>query len=115
MATGKYTHIHRRIASNERLFRVEMITTAFWLEKWAKLVKWWVKTVGNGYLPEHIYYFRDGVSEGQYQQVLDNEVRDMKMILKQMYSEAADVRLFILQQKDMLTEAGGQIHGYCRF
>jgi eukaryotic translation initiation factor 2C len=32
--------------------------------------------------PQHIYYFRDGVSEGQYQQVLDMELVPMKEAVK---------------------------------
>ena len=31
--------------------------------------------------PAHIYYFRDGVSEGQYAHVLNQEVEDMKKSL----------------------------------
>lgn len=36
---------------------------------------------GRGRLPKHIYYFRDGVPEGQYQAVLRNEVADIKVIM----------------------------------
>ncbi|KAI1456275.1 Piwi-domain-containing protein [Annulohypoxylon moriforme] len=45
-----------------------------------KLVKHWVKS--NGCSPQHIYYLRDGVSEGQFQDVIDKEVKEMKRILK---------------------------------
>lgn len=44
------------------------------------LVREWMATVGRGRAPEHVYYFRDGVSTGQFDQVLQQEVFDMKSI-----------------------------------
>lgn len=62
--------------------RVEMITTNN-IETMVKpLLQEWCSTVNQGRLPEHVLYFRDGVSEGQYQHVLRQEVRDLKRIFE---------------------------------
>ena len=64
--------------------RVEMISSAnieYCLETG---IKWWRANVGQGRLPKHVYYFRDGVSEGQYIPLLKWEVADIKdMFLKE--------------------------------
>lgn len=49
-------------------------------------VKRYITEVGRGDKPQHVYYFRDGVSEGQYKQVLDLEVKAIKNILQKEYS-----------------------------
>ena len=45
-------------------------------------IQHWVQTVGNGRFPSRILYFRDGVAEQQYAHVLQQEVADMKALLK---------------------------------
>lgn len=40
------------------------------------LLEIWCKT--NKATPQHIFYFRDGVSDGQFQQVIDEEVKGIK-------------------------------------
>lgn len=50
------------------------------------LFEQWISTVGGGRGPQHIYYFRDGVSEGQFTQVLNNELTDMKSALSEKYT-----------------------------
>ena len=60
--------------------RVEMITSDNVDSMLRPLVDWWMKNVGGGRLPKHVYYFRDGVSEGQYGPLLKNEVADMKRL-----------------------------------
>lgn len=65
--------------------RVEMITEANIEGFFGFLLPEWVKQVGGGNLPMHIYYFRDGVSEGQYSHVLDQEVADMKKMIEKLY------------------------------
>jgi eukaryotic translation initiation factor 2C len=69
--------------------RVEMITKANIDGFLGFLLPEWVKQVGNGRLPQHIYYFRDGVSEGQYAHVLDQEVAEMKTFIDSKYPGAS--------------------------
>ena len=63
-------------------FRVEMITTDNINEMVKPMIQSWVQNVGGGKFPSAIVYLRDGVSEGQYQHVLQQEVHDMKALLK---------------------------------
>lgn len=63
--------------------RVEMITTNNIRRLVVPLVGHWIRTAGSGVLPQHVYYFRDGVSEGQYQHVLQQEIRDMRAAFKE--------------------------------
>jgi eukaryotic translation initiation factor 2C len=45
-------------------------------------------------LPSHILIFRDGVSEGQYQLVLDQELAAMKNVCRQIYPPEATSKFF---------------------
>jgi eukaryotic translation initiation factor 2C len=63
-------------------FRVEMITTENINNMLKPLLQTWTGTVGGGKFPQVIMYFRDGVSEGQYSHVLEQEVADMKRLIK---------------------------------
>ncbi|KAF2760873.1 Piwi-domain-containing protein [Pseudovirgaria hyperparasitica] len=62
--------------------RVEMITTSNFDQHLYSMFNWWVQNVGGGRVPQRVFYFRDGVSEGQYAHVLEQEVRDMKQVFK---------------------------------
>ena len=64
--------------------RVEMIATRNIEDMLRPLFQHWAENVGGGRMPQHVYYFRDGVSEGQYQAVLKAEVADIKRILYDM-------------------------------
>ncbi|PBP20017.1 eukaryotic translation initiation factor-like protein 2C 2 [Diplocarpon rosae] len=68
-------------------YRVEMITRNNIEQTFRPLFKHWVGSVGGGNAPKHIYYFRDGVSEGQYAHVLKHELNDMKGSLIDIYGE----------------------------
>ncbi|KAM3422173.1 hypothetical protein BST61_g2542 [Cercospora zeina] len=63
-------------------YRVEMINTDIIKTELKPMLQHWVQQVGLGKLPHHIIYIRDGVSEGQYNQVLQQEVTDMKQLVK---------------------------------
>ncbi|KAE9369735.1 Piwi-domain-containing protein [Stipitochalara longipes BDJ] len=65
--------------------RVEMITPGNIRSMMIPLFEQWVAKVGGGRGPQHIYYFRDGVSEGQYSHVLNNELSQMKEALVEKY------------------------------
>lgn len=69
--------------------RVEMISDINIKLMMVPLFKQWITKVGGGRGPEHIYYFRDGVSEGQYAHVLDQEVKGMKAALAEAFGPAA--------------------------
>ena len=60
--------------------RVEMITTANLKDMVVPQATHFIKVCNNGIKPQVVYYFRDGVSEGQYQHVLNQEVADMKRL-----------------------------------
>lgn len=64
---------------------VEMIQKPVWDGKVKNMANHWLRTVGtiNGTptVPHHLYYIRDGVSEGQYMQVLEQEVRWLRNML----------------------------------
>ena len=62
-------------------YRVEMITTANIESMLKPLLVHWMQNLSGGRMPEHVYYFRDGVSEGQFQHVLQQEVGDMRKLL----------------------------------
>ena len=66
-------------------YRVEMITPANLKHMFLRLVHKFVQIHQAG--PKHIYYFRDGVSEGQYSQVLEQEVKEMKRLLAEKYGQ----------------------------
>ena len=70
-------------------YRVEMITPANIRGMLVPLFRQWIARVGNGAGPAHIYYFRDGVSEGQYAHVLNQEVKHMKEALVEAFGPPA--------------------------
>jgi eukaryotic translation initiation factor 2C len=68
-------------------YRVEMISDINVNSMLVPLARNWIKMVGNGSPPSHIYYFRDGVSEGQYSQVINEEVVEMKKAIAKVLLE----------------------------
>ncbi len=62
--------------------RVEMITKANIEDMFGPLVQRWMTNISGGQMPQHLIYVRDGVSEGQYAHVINQEVHDMRLCLK---------------------------------
>jgi eukaryotic translation initiation factor 2C len=62
-------------------YRVEMVTkkNIGGLENY---IRHWSNSVGKGALPQRVIYFRDGVSEGQYEQVITQEISDLKSLFR---------------------------------
>ncbi|KAJ5561775.1 Eukaryotic translation initiation factor eIF-2C4 [Penicillium sp. DV-2018c] len=58
--------------------RVEVIHPEVVLCILKPLVAEWRAKVGNGKPPQYVYYFRDGVSAGEYRQVLSEEVSSIR-------------------------------------
>lgn len=61
--------------------RIEMITDKNMRAILGPLMTGWVSDVGGGRLPTQIYYMRDGVSEGQYIKVMNEEVPAIRGVL----------------------------------
>ena len=59
-------------------YRKELITQRNMIELVQPLIQRWLEEVGKGALPKHVYYFRDGVSEGQYAAVIEHELVNLK-------------------------------------
>ncbi|ESZ91253.1 hypothetical protein SBOR_8346 [Sclerotinia borealis F-4128] len=73
--------------------RVEMISKDNIKSMMIPLFRQWITKVGKGSGPQHIYYFRDGVSEGQFEHVINQEIKDMKDALGEAFgAQGASIR-----------------------
>ncbi|OAP56736.1 hypothetical protein AYL99_08848 [Fonsecaea erecta] len=62
--------------------RVEMISEANWQNILGPLVQGWIENVGGNRVPQQVYYIRDGVSTNQFQQVLNEEVPQIRKVIQ---------------------------------
>lgn len=62
-------------------YRIEMLTPSNVRMLFGQLSAYWRQGHNNA-LPAHIIYFRDGVGEGQFAQVLDQEIAEIKDFFK---------------------------------
>lgn len=60
--------------------RVEILTAKSIEEMLRPLIQHWCEDISGGRVPTHVYYFRDGVSEGQYGAVLRDEIGELKKV-----------------------------------
>ncbi|DAA78333.1 TPA_exp: Uncharacterized protein A8136_4309 [Trichophyton benhamiae CBS 112371] len=63
--------------------RVELISQANIKSILSPLIREWVMTVGKGSVPQKVYYFRDGLSSGQFQACLQQEIPHIKDIFSE--------------------------------
>ncbi|KAG6027619.1 hypothetical protein E4U41_000880 [Claviceps citrina] len=63
-------------------YRVEMLTPSNVHFMFGQLTKYWMAGHDAAF-PKHIMYFRDGVAEGQFAKVIDEEIREIKSYLRQ--------------------------------
>ncbi|KAI4596997.1 hypothetical protein KJ359_004907 [Pestalotiopsis sp. 9143b] len=61
-------------------YRVEIVQPQTMQYLFGKMVRYWRRT--NGCAPSHVYYLRDGVSEGQFSHVLEIEIKEMKRMFR---------------------------------
>ena len=64
--------------------RVEMIASHTIRDMMNPLFNHWAQNVGQGNGPQHVIYFRDGVSAAQYVNVIKFEVASLKALLHEM-------------------------------
>lgn len=62
--------------------RVEIISQPNVRKMLFPMVNHWAANVGGGRLPQQVIYFRDGVSEGQFQHVIKQEVPYLKEVFQ---------------------------------
>ncbi|KAI1504062.1 eukaryotic translation initiation factor [Biscogniauxia marginata] len=62
-------------------WRVEILDAVTTHKVFTPLLLHWLKT--NKCFPHHVYFFRDGVSEGQFQHVIDREVKEIRRIFRE--------------------------------
>ncbi|KAK2609741.1 hypothetical protein N8I77_003228 [Diaporthe amygdali] len=62
-------------------YRVEVLTPANIRSIFPNAVRRWCQK--NGRAPEHVFYFRDGVAEGQFAHVMDSEIKEVRKVLEE--------------------------------
>lgn len=84
MTCSSDTFGSRYMASCENnMDRNEIISHANIYSMLMPMVREWVTTVGQGRVPEYVMYFRDGVSSGQYQHVLQHEIPFIRQVFRE--------------------------------
>lgn len=71
--------------ANTNGYRVEVITTKNMIKFMCTLLRAFKAATGK--IPLRIFYFRDGVSEGQYQHIIEQELHDMREACKVLQSD----------------------------
>lgn len=71
--------------ANTNGYRVEVITTKNMIKFMCTLLRAFKANTGK--IPMRIFYFRDGVSEGQYQHIIEQELHDMREACKVLQSD----------------------------
>ncbi|CAJ2509448.1 Uu.00g144740.m01.CDS01 [Anthostomella pinea] len=62
-------------------WRVEIATGTTMHTLFPRLLKYWIDT--NKCFPQHVYFLRDGCAEGQFQQVIERELKEIKRMFRE--------------------------------
>jgi len=76
--------------------RVEMISETNMHSLLTPLISQWRSQVGGGTLPTQVYYMRDGVSEGQFAHVMNQEVPHIKAVLDKISGKPWDGKITVI-------------------
>ncbi|KAI0592915.1 eukaryotic translation initiation factor [Biscogniauxia sp. FL1348] len=75
-------HAAKYLASCEvNGWRVEVLDAVTTHKVFTPMLTHWIKK--NKCIPQHVYLFRDGVAEGQFQHVIDREVKELRRIFRE--------------------------------
>lgn len=78
-------------------WRVEIVPRNKIVQLLLRLLKYWVQI--NGTYPRHVYFFRDGVSDGQFEGVVEEEVTGLKRCFKELNYEAPKVTVIVATKR----------------
>lgn len=76
--------------------RVEMISESNIRSMLEPVIRQWILTVGSGNLPRQIYYMRDGVGEGQFADVMRQEVPHIRGVLNKISGKPWDGKMTVI-------------------
>lgn len=76
--------------------RVEMISETNFSTILGPMVKAWMKAVGGGNLPSQVFYMRDGVSEGQFSHVMQQEVKSLRNVFSSIAGKTWNGKLTVV-------------------
>ncbi|KAK6855717.1 Protein argonaute [Apiospora arundinis] len=78
-------------------YRTEIVGGINMRYLFGRLLKYWINT--NKCHPKHVYFFRDGVAEGQFGQVIDTEIKELKRIFRDAGCEIPRVTVMIATKR----------------
>jgi eukaryotic translation initiation factor 2C len=79
-------------------FRVEIIQPQTIYSILRPMLQNWSKAM-PGAKPEHVFYFRDGVSEGEFAQVMEIEVKEIRRNIKETFGTDAKITVIIATKR----------------
>ncbi|KAL1899214.1 Protein argonaute [Sporothrix stenoceras] len=79
-------------------YRQEIVNSVRMTSIFENALHKWCQTL-NCKMPAHVFYFRDGVSEGQFQQVMDFEVAHMKAIFQKRCGRVPKITVIVATKR----------------
>lgn len=77
--------------------RVEILTPANTRSMLPNIIKLWCQK--NGTAPQHVFYFRDGVSEGQFAHVMEYEVEEIRRAFKEVTQSVPKITVIVATKR----------------